>query len=206
MTHQPAAPVEADAPRPLARAILHARIPVALKLLLLALLAALSMADAPRRTWHLLRKDWFISATTAADEDPDSGLDWYSLRRFRRRRARLGWLLRCDRAEGMALAGQRAPAPCPAQAARAPPRHKHARNHLESVAKTPLSAAISRARFPVSYPRPPRWPVAARKAQRHTGRACRPGYAPPAGLSAITARAAPGRSRASRPSICFHGQ
>ena len=147
MTHKPAALVEADAPRPLARAILHARIPVALKLLLLALLAALSMADAPRRTWHLLRKDWFISATTAADEDPDSGLDWYSLRRFRRRRARLGWLLRCDRAEGMALAGQRAPAPCPAQAARAPPRHKHARNHLESVPKTPLSAANSRTHF-----------------------------------------------------------
>jgi hypothetical protein len=121
MTHQPATPVEADAPRPLARAILHARIPVALKLLLLALLAALSMGDAPRRTQHLLRKDWFFSANIPADEDPDSLLDEYALRRLRRRRARLGWLLRCDRAEGMALAGQRAPIPCPMQAARAPP-------------------------------------------------------------------------------------
>ncbi|MCX7378932.1 MAG: hypothetical protein NTY94_19555 [Alphaproteobacteria bacterium] len=37
MTHQPAAPSEADAPRPWARAILHAQIPAPLKLLLLAL-------------------------------------------------------------------------------------------------------------------------------------------------------------------------
>ena len=121
MTHQPATPVEADAPRPLARAILHARIPVALKLLLLALLAAVSMGDAPRRTQHLLRKDWFFSANLPADEDSDSLLNEYVLRRLRRRRARLGWLLRCDRAEGMALAGQRAPIPCPMQVARAPP-------------------------------------------------------------------------------------
>jgi len=121
MPHQPATPVEADAPRPLARAILHARIPVALKLLLLALLAALSMGDVPRRTQHLLRKDWFFAANLPADEDSNSLLDEYALRRLRRRRARLGWLLRCDRAEGMALAGQRAPIPCPMQAARAPP-------------------------------------------------------------------------------------
>ena len=121
MTHQPATPVEADAPRPLARAILHARIPVALKLLLLALLAALSMGDVPRRTQHLLRKDWFFAANPESGEDSDSLLDWYTLRRIRRLRARLGWLLRCDRAEGMALAGQRAPVPSPMQAARAPP-------------------------------------------------------------------------------------
>jgi hypothetical protein len=121
MTHQPAAPSEADAPRPWARAILHAQIPAPLKLLLLALLAALSMAEAPRRMQHLLRKDWFFAANPESGEDSDSLLDWHTLRRIRRLRARLGWLLRCDCAEGLSLSGHRAPAPCPAQAARAPP-------------------------------------------------------------------------------------
>jgi ABC-type antimicrobial peptide transport system permease subunit len=55
MPNQPAAPSEADAPRPWARAFLHARIPASLKLLLLALLSALSMAEAPRRTLRALR-------------------------------------------------------------------------------------------------------------------------------------------------------
>jgi hypothetical protein len=121
MTTSTAAPSEADAPRPWARAILHARIPAPLKLLLLALLAALSMAEAPRRTRHLLRKDWFFAANPESSEDSDSPLDWYTLRRIHRRRARLGWLLRCHCAEGMALSGHRAPALCPPQAARAPP-------------------------------------------------------------------------------------
>ncbi len=121
MTTSTAAPTEADAPRPWARAILHARIPAPLKLLLLALLAALSMAEAPRRTRHLLRKDWFFAANPESREDSEPPLDWYTLRRIRRLRARLGWLLRCDCAEGMALSGHRAPALCPPQAARAPP-------------------------------------------------------------------------------------
>ena len=60
MTPSPTAPSEADAPRPWARAILHAQIPVALKLLLLALLAALSKAQAPRQLLRVPRTDWFI--------------------------------------------------------------------------------------------------------------------------------------------------
>ena len=146
MTHPPAAPSQADAPRPWARAILHARIPAALKLLLLALLAALSVAASARRARRRPHKDWFLSITVDTTEDSD--WDTYVLRRLFRLRARLGWLMRCDRAEGMALSGQSAPVLRPPQAARAPPRPLHAQFHLESVAKTPRPAAISRAQSP----------------------------------------------------------
>ena len=99
-----------------------------------------------RRTWHLLRKDWFFSANIPAGEDSESVLDWFTLRRIRRPRARLGWLLRCDRAEGMSLSGQRALAPCPMQAARTPQWRLHAPIHRESVPKTPPPAAKMHAR------------------------------------------------------------
>ena len=121
MQHQAAAPSEADAPRHWARAILHAQIPAALKLLLLALLAAFSAAAATRRTLRRPHKDWLLSITTDPSEDPDSDWDPYILRRVFRLRARFGWLMRCDRAEGMALSGHRAPKLRPTQAARAPP-------------------------------------------------------------------------------------
>jgi hypothetical protein len=121
MPNQPAAPSEADAPRPWARAILHARIPASLKLLLLALLSALSMAEAQGRMLRLPRKDWFISAHTNADDDQESPLDWSELRRRRRARAELGWLLRGTRNRGMAVAGALAPELRPMRNARGPP-------------------------------------------------------------------------------------
>ena len=145
MPNQPAAPSEADALRPWAQSILHARIPAALKLLLLALLSALAMAHAPRHALRRPHKDWLLSLTTATTEDDGSAWDPYVLRRFLRRRARLGWLMRCDRAEGMALSAHRAPVLRPAQAARAPPMGSRARNHLESVVKTPRPAAMTHA-------------------------------------------------------------
>ena len=148
MPHQPAAPVEADALRPLARAISHARIPAMLKLLLLALLAALPGAAFARRALRQPHADWLLSLTTDTTEDPDAAWDPYVLRRFRRRRARLGWLMRCDRAEGMSLSGHRAPVLRPTQAARAPPMQPSARNHPESVAKTPHPAAMTHAQGP----------------------------------------------------------
>ena len=119
MPHQPAAPDEADALRPLAQSISHARIPAALKLLLLALLAALAGAATARHALRHPQKDWLLSITTDTSEDQD--WDPYVLRRLFRMRARLGWLMRCDRAEGMALSGHRAPKLRPTQAARAPP-------------------------------------------------------------------------------------
>ncbi len=145
MPNSAAAPVEADALRPLARAITHARIPAAMKLLLLALLAALSAAQATRRTLRRPRKDWYPSPELDAAEHPESLWDDRALRKIRRQRAWLGWILRCDRAEGMALSGQRAPVPCPAHIARAPPPWPHAQFHPESVAKTLRPAAMTHA-------------------------------------------------------------
>ncbi|MCX7375986.1 MAG: hypothetical protein NTY94_04530 [Alphaproteobacteria bacterium] len=143
MPHQPAAPVEADALRPLAQSISHARIPATLKLLLLALLAALSVATYARHPLRRPHMDWLLSITTDTTEDPDSAWDPYVLRRFRRLRARLGWLMRCDRAEGMSLSGHRAPVLRPTQVARAPPMRSRAQNHPESVTKAPRPAAIT---------------------------------------------------------------
>jgi len=121
MAHQPAGPDEADFAPHWARAILHARIPAAFKLLLLALLSALALAEAPRRLLRRPGKDWLISAHIPGDEDSDSVLDWRELRRRRRARAELGWLLRGAPNRGSNPATPRAPALRPARTARAPP-------------------------------------------------------------------------------------
>ena len=121
MTHQPTAPSEADALRPWARAILHARISVLLKLVLLALFAAVTMADAPRRTLRLLRKDWLFSTNSHFTEDLDSAQGAYALRRLLQLRAELGWLMRGAPNRGMRLSARHAPGICPEPAARAPP-------------------------------------------------------------------------------------
>jgi hypothetical protein len=121
MTHQPAAPIEADAPHPWVRAILHARIPAALKVLLLALLAALSKAEAPGRTLRALRQDWLFSHNADLAEDLDSAGNPYTLRRLLQLRALIGWLMRGTRNRGMTLSGTRAPGIRPPQSARAPP-------------------------------------------------------------------------------------
>ena len=126
MPNQPAAPSEADAPRPWARAILHARIPAPLKLLLLALLAAFSKAEATGRTRHLLRQDWLFSTNTDFGDDLNAAQNPYALRRILQLRAELGWLLRGIPNRGMHLSGRRAPALCPPPAARAPPWHQPA--------------------------------------------------------------------------------
>ena len=121
MTHQPAAPSQADAPRPWARAILHARIPAALKLLLLALFGAFGMARTTGRTLRALRQDWLFSTNTNLNEDLDSVQTPHALRRLLQLRAEIGWLLRGKPNRGMALSGHRAPVLCLAQPARAPP-------------------------------------------------------------------------------------
>ena len=121
MTTSATAPSEAGAPGPWARAILRAHIPVALKLLLLALFSALLKAKTPRSVLRLPRQDWFISTHTNPNEDPESDLDWSELRRRRRARAELGWLLRGTRNKGMAPLGNPTPVLRQAQPARAPP-------------------------------------------------------------------------------------
>ena len=121
MSHPAAAPSHAGAPTPWERAILHARIPAALKLLLLALLAALPWAAAPRRTLRALRQDWLFSTHADLAEDLDSARTPYTLRRLLQLRAMIGWLMRGTRNRGMSLSGHRALVPCPPQSARAPP-------------------------------------------------------------------------------------
>ena len=121
MPRQPAAPVEADAPHPWVRAVLRAPIPAALKLLLLALLAAFPKAGTPGHALRALRQDWLFSTHSDLGEDLDSAQDPYVLRRLLQLRAELGWLMRGTPNRGMALSGRRAPLPCPTQTARAPP-------------------------------------------------------------------------------------
>jgi hypothetical protein len=145
MPHPSAAPVEADALRPLAQAITHAHFPAALKLLLLALLAAFSMATGAGRALRRPGRDWYLSSHADSAANPDSAQDPHILRAIRRLRAWLGWILRCDRAEGMALSGQRAQAPCPTRTARAPPWRVTTQIHPESATKTPPLAAPTHA-------------------------------------------------------------
>ena len=121
MPLHPAAPSEADAPRPWARAILHAQIPALLKLLLLALFAAFSKANPTARTLRALRQDWLFSTHADLNDDLENAQNPYTLRRLLQLRAMIGWLMRGTRNRGMSLSGHRAPAPCPTQAARAPP-------------------------------------------------------------------------------------
>ena len=121
MIRQHAEPNEADAPRPWARALLHARIPALLKLVLLALLAAFTVADTTGRTLRRLRKDWLFSSNPHFTDDLDSAQDQYALRRLLQLRAELGWLMRGAPNRGMSPFGRRAPEICPEQAARAPP-------------------------------------------------------------------------------------
>ncbi len=121
MPQQPAAPSEADAPRPWARAILHARIPAALKLLLLALFGALSMARTTSHPLRALRQDWLFSTHGPLTEDLDSAQDPHALRRLLQLRAEIGWLMRGHPNRGMSPSRHPAPVPRPEQAARAPP-------------------------------------------------------------------------------------
>ena len=145
MPLHPAAPVQADAPHPWVRAILNARIPAALKLLLLVLVAAFAGDKAHSRTLRALRQDWLFSTNANFAEDLDAAGNPYTLRRLLQLRAMLGWLLRGRPNRGMRLSGHRAPALRPPQAARAPPWPTRARNHPESVAKTPRPATATHA-------------------------------------------------------------
>ena len=82
MPNQHAAPSEADAPRPWARAILHARLPAALKLLLLALFGLFTINRTTARTIRALRQDWLFTAHGNIAEDLDSAQNPRALRRI----------------------------------------------------------------------------------------------------------------------------
>ena len=96
---------------------------------LLALLALLTgnksvaalLAPALGRTWRTPLRDWHFSPTGETIDDLAPVLHPRALRRLRRQRAWIGWILRGRPGRGMRRSGHRAPAPRPRCIARAPP-------------------------------------------------------------------------------------
>ena len=133
MPHPVAAPVEADALRRLAEAMKRVHFPAPLLHLLVALLALLTgnkclaarltavLPPASGRTWRTPQRDWQFSPTGETIDDLAPVLHPRALRRLRRQRAWIGWILRGLPGRGMRRSGKRAPAPSPACTARAPP-------------------------------------------------------------------------------------
>ena len=136
MPHPVAAPSEADALRRLAEAMKRVHLPAAWVQVLLALLAVLtgntsilaplgmdraSLSPLHGRTWRTPRRDWQFSPTGETIDDLAPVLPPRALRRLRRQRAWIGWILRGLPGRGMRRAARRAPAPGPRGIARAPP-------------------------------------------------------------------------------------
>ncbi|MCX7375691.1 MAG: hypothetical protein NTY94_03010 [Alphaproteobacteria bacterium] len=154
MPHPVAAPLEADALRRLAEAMNRVHFPAPLLQLLLALLAFLSgnkavmaeltLATASARTWRTPLRDWHFSPTGETIDDLASVLHPRALRRLRRQRAWIGWILRGRPGRGMRRSGHRAPAPRPLCTARAPPEAARRPFHHESVFRPPPRAAKTR--------------------------------------------------------------
>ena len=100
--------------------------PATLLHLLLALLAFLTgsksaLAPTPGRTWRTPLRDWQFSPTGETIDDLAPVLHPRALRRLRRQRAWIGWILRGRPGRGMRRSGKRAPNPSPTCTARAPP-------------------------------------------------------------------------------------
>ena len=100
--------------------------PAPLLQFLLALLAFLTgnqsaLAPTPGRTWRTPLRDWQFSPTGETIDDLAPVLHPRALRRLRRQRAWIGWILRGRPGRGMRRSGNRAPGPRPLRLARAPP-------------------------------------------------------------------------------------
>ena len=129
MPHPAAATIEADALRRLAEAMNRVHFPAPLLHFLLALLAVLignksvaaTLVPAHGRTWRTPCRDWHFSPTGETIDDLAPLLHPRALRRLRRQRAWIGWILRGRPGRGMRRSGNRAPEPSPACTARAPP-------------------------------------------------------------------------------------
>jgi hypothetical protein len=133
MPNTAATPTEADALRRMARAANRVHIPATLLHLLLLLLAFLTgnrslMAriampgPAQGRTWRTPLRDWQFSPTGETIDDLAPVLHPRALRRLRRQRAWIGWIMRGHPGRGLRRSGKRAPAPSPLRTARAPPQ------------------------------------------------------------------------------------
>jgi hypothetical protein len=88
----------------------------------LAARAASTLAPAHGRTWRTPLHDWQFSPTGETVDDLAPVLHPRALRRLRRQRAWIGWILRGLPGLGMRRSGNRAPFPRPVFIARAPPR------------------------------------------------------------------------------------
>ena len=134
MSNTSAAPDEADALRRMAGAMNRVHFPAPLLQFLLALLACLAgnraalaplavagLPLAQGRTWRTPQRDWQFSPTGETIDDLAPVLHPRALRRLRRQRAWIGWILRGLPGPGMRRSGKRAPAMCPSRTARAPP-------------------------------------------------------------------------------------
>ncbi len=126
-----AVPDEADALRRMAKAMTRVHFPATLLHLLLALLAillgsrsampGLSLGTAAGRTWRTPRRDWQFSPTGETIDDLAPVLHPRALRRLRRQRAWLGWIMRGRPGSGMRRTGKPAPGVSAVFTARAPP-------------------------------------------------------------------------------------
>ncbi len=113
----------------MAEAAKRVHFPAPLLHFLLALLAVLTgnksvattLAPTLGRTWRTPLRDWHFSPTGETIDDLSPVLHPRALRRLRRQRAWIGWILRGRPGRGMRRSGHRAPAPSPSCTARAPP-------------------------------------------------------------------------------------
>ncbi len=133
MPNTVAAPDQADSLRRMAKAMTRVHFSATLLQFLLALLAFLTgnravtaqleraLVPAHGRTWRTPLRDWQFSPTGETIDDLAPVLHPRALRRLRRQRAWIGWILRGLPGRGMRRCGQRVPKPRPARTARAPP-------------------------------------------------------------------------------------
>jgi len=124
----------------MAEAAKRVHFPATLLRLVLALLAFLTgnkalkaqlgaaVTGASVRTWRTPLRDWHFSPNGETIDDLAPVLSPSGLRRLRKQRAWIGWILRCLPGLGMRDSGHPTPVVCPVFAARAPPKAA-ARSH-----------------------------------------------------------------------------
>jgi hypothetical protein len=126
-----AAPDEADALRRMAKVMNRVHVPATVLQFLLALIAiligkksampGLALGTAQGRTWRTPLRDWQVSPTGETIDDLAPVLHPRALRRLRRQRAWLGWIMRGRPGRGMRRSARQAPGLSPVFTARAPP-------------------------------------------------------------------------------------
>lgn len=160
MANQVAALLEADAARRLAGVLRHVHIPASVRTLLLTLIALLFGQESLRaevqtpqgipasNPWRIPRQDWHFSPEGGSIEDLAAFFDARAMRRIRRQRAFLGWVMRGTRHRGMRPSVQHTPGIPPSQTARAPPTADVSSLTPHPSFRPPPRAATTHARGP----------------------------------------------------------